>query len=362
MKNKLLLFLIVLIFASQAVYSQTGLKYAPGTLYVADSKADTFLISEKPVTNREYIIYLVWLYNVYGIDYPENAVACFPALDSILKDLSIERYSGSATPFSEVIMNAPPVVKYYIFNPKYIDYPVTGLTWLQEGRFCKWLSDRYNEYKLIKLGYLKPDAGQFNEECFVTESYLMDMYFGMRNREESVKWSDRMLIPAFRLPTSAELNAAAMQKTFSKDFKPYPMDTACFLNLWNKWELKVTDSAITLIYSNGKSERINATQHDWRPGRPGTAEMTLDINVIDKGAGIANIFEQNGQFMTQVEDYDDTEKDSTGHMPFIFIGEKTNREPILIQNYFNAVPSDLETSKYYFFRYAGCIKPGQFRD
>lgn len=343
-KIKLLL-LIVLLLNSFLTVCQVDLKNAPSTKYIIPKTSDTFLISTKPITNREYIIYVLWIYNVSGIDYPSNVINAIPRMVITNNDLLINEFYESQTPFEVIFKYSPQFVKDYIFNPKYIDYPVIGLSKIQASRFCKWLSDRYNENKLIEYGYFKPNLSQINEDCFVTESYIAGQYYGARIKEEDVTWGDRLLIPTFRLPTPNELSIADERKSLFKEFKSYEYDPNNFLNYWHKHFLKVSENSLVLKYAYDKTEVIKSTNSEWEIDNQ-YEELTYDDTGIDKS--------------TQIKDYD-VAKDSLGQMPFIIIDENINKEPIIIKNYQkdNSPVSDL--NKFYFFRFACNIKPNQYK-
>src|SRR5689334_21270240 len=76
---------IVLVFQVRT-YSQTSnnnsnLKPPIVNTVAIKTGNDTFLISTRPVTNREYIIYLMWLSNRYWYDYLNPVIYRFPSID-----------------------------------------------------------------------------------------------------------------------------------------------------------------------------------------------------------------------------------------------------------------------------------------
>ena len=74
-------------------------------------------------------------------------------------------------------------VNYYLRHPAYRDYPVVGVSWIQANEYCKWRTDRVNEYILAREGILDWEMG--NKELspfqmFSTEAYLSGQYFGLQ--------------------------------------------------------------------------------------------------------------------------------------------------------------------------------------
>ena len=54
-------------------------------------------------------------------------------------------------------------VEYYLRHPAYRDYPVVGVSWMQANEFCRWRTDRVNEFILIREGILLMNPNQQNE-------------------------------------------------------------------------------------------------------------------------------------------------------------------------------------------------------
>ena len=163
----------------------------------------SFYMDQTEVTNFHWCEYLYWIsraYETYPIVY-KNA----------LPDTNAWR---SPLGFQEKF------VDYYLRHPAYRDYPVVGVTWLQASDYCKWRTDRVNEYILIREGVLDFNIEQKDEATFNTESYLAGQYEekvlnnlqdlnpskanGKKLGTRIVRMEDGILLPRYRLPTEAE--------------------------------------------------------------------------------------------------------------------------------------------------------------
>jgi len=164
----------------------------------------SFYMDQTEVTNFHWVEYLYWISRAYNSEFPM-------VYKNALPDTLCWR---SPLGFNEKY------VDYYLRHPAYRDYPVVGVSWLQASDYCKWRTDRVNEYILVREGILEGyNVEATGQNTFNTESYLSGQHEGgasvpdlnPSNTEgtRKVKMEDGFMLPRYRLPTEAEWEFAS---------------------------------------------------------------------------------------------------------------------------------------------------------
>lgn len=265
-----------------------------------------FAIAQRPITNREYLIYLEWLHNVYGshpdIFYKAIPTFRFPGTGSGELEIAFRR---KAT-YEGVFMGTSPYVEHYMFNPKYLDYPVLGVSWENANEFCQWYADRYNELKLIEKDHLGFIPNPSESSFFTTTLYLLGYWQGQLKRkikthnkqhpERDLEWNDHIFASAFRLPTGYELKNTATGPAIHQEMKAYPFSKNNILFYWGNLYLhNISDTSLEIgIKETHSYEKIAAPKRDFNLNIA-KQELVLDINNRNNSTDLFEIYRQNNQ-------------------------------------------------------------------
>lgn len=201
----------------------------------------SFYMDETEVSNQDWIDYLHWI----SMTFPDDRELYYNALPDTLVWRSPLSYNE-------------PYVDNYLRHPAFQDYPVVGVTWEQAQEYCSWRTDRANEYILQQKGILATAKDRAKTPAGATATagpasantpFNTDMYLNGQYRGQGIdgkkmikdinttpatgagattgntkpvrpaRMEDGILKPAYRLPSEAEWEYAALSLAGNTQFE-----------------------------------------------------------------------------------------------------------------------------------------------
>lgn len=298
-------------------------------------KQQNIFISNKPVTNGDYVTYIAWLINTQTTDYPVTLLNAISGSNDFGKNMpdsiNIINYLIEKIPDSKLDH-----IPNYIFNPKYINYPLLGLNRKQATVFCKWLSDRHNEYFLISNGYFKYYFNQINDDVFVTESYLNDQYKPQITKDTILPIDFLGIIPTLRIPFEYEIYKTSAKLDKLKQNEP----TYSFLSPWFEKYVSINKNGNyeILDFTFNQIYEIDGGENDW----PDTLETfhiyTLasqsqnqnNLTIFDRFKSLnLNLGNENDPGYLDLDDGSKVFPDSLGMAPYFILTYKNDKSIVI---------------------------------
>lgn len=362
------LYLVLLLHITFGFRAQENLFYKGSQISYAKVDNEFIAISQRPVTNREYIIYLMWLRNTFVGELSDVFYNSVPGLNiDSLKRFVASNYKKKAYSYHFVDMNtvinySKPFVKDYIFNPKYLDYPVVGVSWLNANNYGKWLSDRYNEVTLVKKGHIEHVPNPTDQDYFNTEDYVAGMWQGQLKQKlpstdteisnvKTYNWNDYVFIPALRLPSNEEISEVKFNSSNLCEVKPYSFSKKHFLRNWKNQFFKSENDTSFILTECSFYKEYGCDTIILNKSFPIqiTGEMSLEINNSSKSKTVTEIYLKNGQVTCDTEQFREIRNkqqnakyysESIKKERYLILDEDNKHNPIFVSEYEDIIPPD----------------------
>lgn len=323
MDKRIICLLLIFIF-SNCNFSKkiTGLKSNKN--HPTFLETDTFGIRVKPILNREYLIFLSWYISVYGNSYPEKVI-------SILPKESLNPFYGSNFEIGERVKNSThnSILQGYILNPKYIDYPLVGISLPQVMEMQRWMSDRYNENVLIEKGFLNFNPEQKDEDCFTLETVLVGQYMGNVRKPISNRSWKKEYLPTFRLAYQDEINFIKNHSNFDIQLKEYPFSKKDFLWKWNKHFLDISPKENKIILKCQFDPIEIICENDISFLSPFVDATSRGKYLEFANTKYLDLGNPDGSTEQYKDKYPYVEKNRFGQMEFVVVGIDNKNRPVI---------------------------------
>jgi hypothetical protein len=380
----LVLFLLIIlgpgIFAQKKVNGFHAMDYSARMVLVDDTAVkEPFFISTAPVTNIQYIIFLLWTERVYGNDYPEVLFSVLPGFDRFRNaGVQFLPFSDSGS-FRLFLKNSPRWVSEYMFNPAFLNSPAIGISWEQANKFCHWLSDRYNEYSLIKHKYFYFDPNQIDEKSFSTEAFVFRQYEGLINHQ-NISFKDTLpsgfadmnywIRPSFHLSSKMELAAALKTQNLVTSFSvdsPVPEFLKPFMEQFlteKKGLIYVRTSSPEGISKLFPLASVNPKEKFAGPSK--FSEWLLDSYLSEETGSVEGIYKQYGYDSFPINNPTPenrrvlmTQKDSLGRARVIITGATQDGKFALLSAPVDIKRRSEELTSYIYDHNSGTVVSGK---